>query len=206
MAGPSSLFDDSLAVKPAVEPDPARRTAATRLRAVLLVALLAVGLADLAVVRQSIAARSVATVAGAAVAAPPVRPTVAAPAVKAAPAVPTPAKAAPPPAPAAQDAADIAFVRRYYTLLPGRPGAAFRLLGPGARKQSGGYPRFAAFYSGIAAVSVDRSPAVVAPSTVATVIRFQRRSGEVTHERYELVVGRGPGGAPHLHSYRRVAG
>ncbi len=186
---------------------PPDRPPTTRFRAALLVALLAVGLADLAIVRQTPAPRAVDVTAAPAVP-PPVAPAATPPARPAQP-VPGPAAPAPPTAPptadrAAEDAADIAFVRRYYGLLPRRPGDAFRLLGGPARAQSGGYTRFFAFYSGIAAVSIDPTPAVVRPSTVAAVVRFQRRTGEVTHERYELVVATAPAGGRVLQSYRRT--
>jgi hypothetical protein len=201
MVKPAPLFDPSPAETPAapvdvVLPD---RPSATRLRAVLLVALLAVGLADVVVVvRHSTPVRTldIPEVTPVLTPSPVVLPTLTPPIAR-------PSAAATPRA-STRDAADIAFVRRYYALLPGRPGAAFRLLGAQARARSGGYPRFAAFYSGIAAVSIDPAPGVVAPSTVAAVIRFQRRTGEVTHERYEFVVATAPDGRRELRSYRRT--
>lgn len=207
MAGPASLFDSPSPEAPTRPPDPPERPPATRLRAALLAALLTVGLADLAVVRQTPTPRAVDTATAPAVLPAPAPPTTTRPAP--APPVPTPLAPAPHAAPptaarSAQGAADIAFVRHYYGLLPRRPGEAFGLLGRTARAQSGDYERFAAFYSGIATVSVDPAPVIVAPSTVAAVIRFQRVTGEVTHERYEIVVGHGPTGIPLVRSYRRT--
>lgn len=167
------------------------RPPATRLRAVLLVVLLTIGITDLVAVQLFAPARAADAVAVTPFVTPPLP-------ILVPPATPLTA------GPSVRDAADIAFVRRYYALLPRNPTAAFRLLGPAARSQSGGLSRYTAFYSGIAAVSIDPTPAVVGPSTVAAVIRFRRRTGEVTYERYELVVMTGPAGERLLWSYRRT--
>ena len=80
------------------------------------------------------------------------------------------------------------FVRSYYALLPGNTDAAWALLGPTARAESGGRATFNSFYAGLQAVSVD-SARQVGDNTVQATIRFVRQDGTTTNEAYRFVMG-----------------
>ncbi len=91
------------------------------------------------------------------------------------------------PPPAADGAA---LVRNYYGLLPGNTDAAWQLLGPAARSQSGGRGGFDRFYAGLRAVSAD-SVRSAGDNTVAATIVFVRNDGTTSRESYRFVVGDG---------------
>ena len=65
----------------------------------------------------------------------------------------------------------VAFVQRYYALLPGDPDAAFALLGPTAQSQSGGRAAFTRFYATVAQVAVEDARRT-GDNTVSATVRF----------------------------------
>lgn len=150
-------------------------------------------------------------------------PVAAAPATTAAPA-PTSAAAAPTTAPSATSAPPtsapstsaaptttpasgtvtdpVGFVRSYYALLPGNTDAAWALLGPTARSESGGRGTFNSFYGGLQSVSVD-SAQQVGGDTVRATIRFVRQDGKTTNEAYRFVVGTDGNGNTIMESFSK---
>ena len=150
---------------------------------------------------------------GAVAAAPPVSRTVAAalPASRTVAAAPTPMAAVPAatsrrrfpaptsspqpiptssPAPAAAPAPGtdpVAFVQRYYALLPSNTDAAFGLLGPRARSQAGGPVGFTSFYARMQSVSV-QNPRLVGNATVDATVRFVQKDGTTSSEPYRFVM------------------
>ena len=81
----------------------------------------------------------------------------------------------------------VAFVQRYYALLPGNTDAAFGLLGPRARSQSGGVVGFESFYGRMQSVTV-QNPRSVGDNTVTAVVRFVQKDGTSSNEPYRFVM------------------
>jgi eukaryotic-like serine/threonine-protein kinase len=134
----------------------------------------------------------------AAATATPVAPTSAAAATTV---IPTSAAPSPTPSAAADAAADpVAFVQRYYSLLPENPDAAFALLSPAAQSESGGHDRFANFYSDMAAVTL-QDPRQTGDNTVSARVRFVRKSGITTNEAYSFTMNTTTGGTTVMQSF-----
>jgi serine/threonine protein kinase len=93
------------------------------------------------------------------------------------------------------------FVRDYYALLPADPSAAWQLLGPVARDQSRGYQGYLGFYQSLSSVSIVEGPTAVGPSTVTATLRFERRGGQSSQERYSFTVGKDPDGKLIMNSF-----
>jgi eukaryotic-like serine/threonine-protein kinase len=90
------------------------------------------------------------------------------------------------PAPAPVPAADpVAFVQRYYALLPGNTDAAYALLGPQARSQAGGAAGFTSFYAGMQSVTVHNCR-LVGDNTVNAIVRFVQKDGTTSDEPYQF--------------------
>jgi serine/threonine protein kinase len=104
---------------------------------------------------------------------------------------PTPssiAASAPAPAPAPPPGTDpVTFVQRYYALLPGNTDAAFALLGPQARSQSGGAAGFTRFYARMQSVTV-HNLRLAGPKTVNGTVRFVQKDGTTSNEPYRFVM------------------
>jgi hypothetical protein len=81
----------------------------------------------------------------------------------------------------------VAFVQRYYALLPGNTDAAFALLGPRARSQAGGAVGFTNFYARMQSVSV-HNPRLVGNATVDATVRFVQKDGTTSNEPYRFVM------------------
>jgi hypothetical protein len=117
----------------------------------------------------------------------------------------TPAALAPTPAaPAVNNPSGVAFVQQYYALLPGNVDAAWRLLGPTAQSQSGGFDGFRNFYARMTAVDITNGPTAVNGSTVRATIRFTESNGTTTQDVYEFTVAPGPDGNLLIQSFQRV--
>lgn len=97
----------------------------------------------------------------------------------------------------------VAFVQRYYGLLPGNVDAAFALLSPTAQEESGGIEGYRSFYAQLSAVAVESAQAVGGNTVQATIV-FTRRDGTITREPYRFVVGTGSDGTMVLQSFSRV--
>jgi hypothetical protein len=85
----------------------------------------------------------------------------------------------------------VAFIQGYYGLLPGNTDAAWALLGPTAQSQSGGRDGFNSFYGGL--IRVWSENLRVTGNTVSATIVFTDRSGRVTREPYQFVLGSSDG-------------
>ena len=97
----------------------------------------------------------------------------------------------------------IAFVQRYYSLLPGDPDAAFELLGPAAQSQSGGRAAFTGFYATVAQVAVEDARATGADTVNATV-RFVLKDGRITREPYRFVISTAADGSQLMDQFDRA--
>jgi cytoskeletal protein RodZ len=84
----------------------------------------------------------------------------------------------------------VGLVRNYYGLLPRNTDAAWQLLGPTARGQSGGRGGFDRFYAGLSAVSAENVRTAGDNSVAATIV-FVRNDGTTSRESYRFVVGDG---------------
>ncbi|GEL20624.1 serine/threonine-protein kinase [Pseudonocardia asaccharolytica] len=97
----------------------------------------------------------------------------------------------------------VAFVQRYYGMLPNQVDQAFALLSPTARAQSGGIEGYRSFYDRLSAVAVE-SARPVGNNAVAATIVFTRKDGVTTREPYRFVVGASSDGEPILQSFSRA--
>ncbi|MFC5996722.1 serine/threonine-protein kinase [Pseudonocardia hispaniensis] len=97
----------------------------------------------------------------------------------------------------------VAFVQRYYGLLPANVDQAFALLGPGAQAQSGGIEGFRRFYDQLSAVAVESARSTGANAVQATIV-FTRRDGVTTREPYRFIVGTGSEGNQLIQSFSRT--
>jgi len=97
----------------------------------------------------------------------------------------------------------IAFVYRYYSLLPGDPDAAFALLGPAAQSQSGGRAAFTGFYATVAQVAVEDARQT-GDNTVSATVRFVLKDGRVTREPYRFVISTAPDGSQLMDQFNRA--
>jgi hypothetical protein len=79
----------------------------------------------------------------------------------------------------------VAFVQRYYALLPGNTDAAYALLGPQARSQAGGAAGFTSFYNRMQSVTVHNSR-LVGDNTVNATVRFVLKNGTTSNEPYQF--------------------
>jgi tRNA A-37 threonylcarbamoyl transferase component Bud32 len=105
---------------------------------------------------------------------------------------------APNPAPGAAD--PVAFIQRYYALLPGNPDAAFALLSPAAQSQSGGRNGFTNFYASMSAVTL-QDARQTADNTVSAHVRFVRKNGVTTNEPYTFKTSTGADGTTLMESF-----
>ena len=161
-AGPSTRPD---LVLPAGPPPRPRRRTPVLIGAVVAVLAIGGGATALALSGAGQATSAAPPAATAPVAAPTsVVPTSAEPAPTTAPST------APTTAPVAATN-PVAFVQRYYALLPGDPDGAFALLGPTAQNQSGGREQFRRFYAGVVQVSVENAR-LTGDDTVSADVRF----------------------------------
>jgi eukaryotic-like serine/threonine-protein kinase len=94
----------------------------------------------------------------------------------------------------------VAFIQRYYSLLPSNPEAAFVLLSPNAQRQSGGHDSFVRFYSGMSQVTL-QDPKQVGDNTVSASIRFVRKDGSSSDEAYRFVMGTASNGSTVMDSF-----
>ena len=97
----------------------------------------------------------------------------------------------------------IAFVQRYYALLPGDPDAAFALLGPTAQSQSGGRAAFTNFYGTVAQVAVEDARHT-GDNTVSATVRFVLKDGRVTREPYRFVISTAADGSQLMEQFDRA--
>jgi eukaryotic-like serine/threonine-protein kinase len=97
----------------------------------------------------------------------------------------------------------IAFVQRYYSLLPGDPDAAFELLGPAAQSQSGGRAAFTGFYATVAQVAVEDARQT-GDNTVSATVRFVLKDGRITREPYRFVISTAPDGSQLMDQFNRA--
>jgi eukaryotic-like serine/threonine-protein kinase len=104
----------------------------------------------------------------------------------------------PSPAPGAAD--PVAFIQRYYALLPGNPDAAFALLSPTAQSQSGGRDQFATFYANMSAVTL-QDARQTGDNTVSAHVRFVRKNGVTTNEPYSFKTSTGTDGTTLMESF-----
>ncbi|MGZ8750462.1 MAG: serine/threonine-protein kinase, partial [Pseudonocardia sp.] len=81
----------------------------------------------------------------------------------------------------------VGFVQNFYGQLPGNTDAAWALLGPAARSQSGGRDGFNSFYAGIERVWAENLR--VNGNTVTATIVFTSTGGQVSREGYTFVLG-----------------
>ena len=195
-SGPSTRPDLVPPPSAAPAPAPQRRRAPVLVGAV--VALLAIGGGATALALagggQAPAATPPATTAAPAAAAP----TSAAPTSAAAPTTaPTPTTSP------VVTGNPIAFVQRYYALLPSDPDAAFALLGPTAQSQSGGRAAFTNFYGTVAQVAVEDARAT-GDNTVSATVRFVLKDGRVTREPYRFVISTAADGSQLMEQFDRA--
>ncbi len=171
-----------LVVPPAPPPAPRRRRRTPLvLAAVLAVLVLGGGAAALALSRggQAPAATPAVAAAPTSTSAPAPTTTVAAP---------TTTVSGTPSATAAPNGEDpVAFLQRYYALLPDNPDAAFALLSPNAQQQSGGRAGFTNFYASLAQVSLE-NPQRTGDNTVSARVRFVKKDGTTSNEAYRFVM------------------
>ncbi len=97
----------------------------------------------------------------------------------------------------------VTFVQRYYALLPGNTDAAFGLLGPRARSQSGGVVGFESFYGRMQSVTV-QNPRSVGDNTVTAVVRFVQKDGTFSNEPYRFVMRTDGSGRMIMESFSRA--
>jgi hypothetical protein len=97
----------------------------------------------------------------------------------------------------------VAFVQRYYALLPGDPDGAFALLGPTAQNQSGGREQFRRFYAGVVQVSVENAR-LTGDDTVSADVRFVLKDGRITREPYRFVITTAPDGSQLMDQFNRA--
>ncbi|HEY0813792.1 MAG TPA: serine/threonine-protein kinase [Pseudonocardia sp.] len=220
--GATSLFSPAAASGPATRPDlvaavqaPARGgqgRSRTRLliAGVLAVLVLGGGSAAYALARAGSGTAQAAPPATAAAADPTTPPASAAPpptaATSAAPSPQPSASVNPPPSatpsPAAGGTDPVAFVQRYYALLPDHPDAAFAMLSPTAQSESGGHAGFANFYADMATVTL-QDPRQTSDNTVSARVRFVRKSGVTTSEAYNFTMGTATDGTTVMQSFSR---
>jgi eukaryotic-like serine/threonine-protein kinase len=193
-AGPSTRPD---LVLPAEPPPPPRRRAPVLVGAV--VALLAIGGGATALALNGGGAAPAAT--------PPAASAAPTTAVAPTSAAPTSAVATPTTAPTTSQAAaatdPVAFVQRYYALLPGDPDGAFALLGPPAQAQSGGRDQFRRFYATVAQVSVEGARRT-GDNTVSANVRFVLNDGRITSEPYRFVITTAADGSQLMDQFDRA--
>ena len=106
----------------------------------------------------------------------------------------------PTPGPAPNAADPVAFIQRYYALLPGNPDAAFALLSPAAQGQSGGRDGFTNFYAGMSAVTL-QDARKTGDNTVSAHVRFVRKNGVTTNEPYSFTTGTSADGTTLMESF-----
>lgn len=195
--GPSTRPD--LVAPAAAPPDGGRRRRAPLLIAAVL-AVLAVGGGGAAIALTS-----------GGTATPPATPAAAAPTTaQAAPptaassptAVATSVTPSPTPSPAAGTQDPVAFVQRYYALLPGNPDAAFALLSPTAQGKSGGRTKFTDFYAGISEVTLQNARQT-GQNAVSAQVHFVRKNGPTSTERYSFVLGTAPDGSTWMETFNQ---
>jgi hypothetical protein len=97
----------------------------------------------------------------------------------------------------------VAFVQRYYALLPGDPDGAFALLGPTAQNQSGGREQFTRFYAGVVQVSVENARRT-GDDTVSADVRFVLKDGRITREPYRFVITTAADGSQLMDQFNRA--
>ncbi len=179
-----------------------RRRLPLLIGAVLAVLLIGGGAAIFALTRSgNETAAAASTAAAAAPTTTQVVPTTVAPTTTVVPTSVTPSptpSATPGPVPGVSD--PVAFVQRYYALLPGNPDAAFALLSPTAQSQSGGHDQFARFYGGMAAVTL-QDPRQTGDNAVSARIRFVRKTGVTTDETYSFTVSTAADGTTLMDSF-----
>ncbi len=86
------------------------------------------------------------------------------------------------------------FVDEFFAMLPGDLSGAYAKLTPDLQGKLGGLAGFTRLYRDIASVRLAGEPVVVDADTVTATIRFQRKGGVVTDERYEYTVVEGTEG------------
>ena len=106
----------------------------------------------------------------------------------------------PTPSPAPNAADPVAFIQRYYALLPGNPDAAFALLSPAAQSQSGGRAQFANFYASMSAVTL-QDARQTGDNTVSAHVRFVRKNGVTTNEPYSFKTSTSADGTTLMESF-----
>ena len=97
----------------------------------------------------------------------------------------------------------VAFVQRYYALLPGNTDAAFALLGPRARSQAGGATGFANFYARMQSVTL-HDPRRIADGSVDATVRFVQKDGTTSSEPYRFVTTEDGSGKMMMESFTRL--
>jgi eukaryotic-like serine/threonine-protein kinase len=111
---------------------------------------------------------------------------------------------APAPAPGPASGTDpVAFVQRYYALLPANTDAAFALLGPRARSQAGGATGFANFYARMQSVTL-LDPRRIADGSVDATVRFVQKDGTTSNEPYRFVITKDGSGKMMMESFMRM--
>ncbi|MGH3616187.1 MAG: protein kinase domain-containing protein [Pseudonocardia sp.] len=96
----------------------------------------------------------------------------------------------------------VAFVQRYYALLPEDTDTAFAMLSPAAQQASGGGGKssYDAFYARMESVSLEDVRAVGANTVEARVV-FDERDGPTTAENYRFVMSTGTDGVMIMASF-----
>ncbi len=196
-SGPSTRPD--LAVPAYAPADGARRRRAPLVTAALL-AVLVVGGASAAIALTGSAEPTTAATRAAPTTAPTAALSTAAlstagPTTAATSVTPSPT---PSPSPGTQD--PVAFVQRYYALLPDHPDAAFEMLGPTAQSLSGGRDKFTNFYATMSAVTL-QDPRQTGDNTVSARVHFVRKDGVATNEAYSFTLGTDSNGTTLMESF-----
>jgi hypothetical protein len=82
----------------------------------------------------------------------------------------------------------VAFVRQYYSLLPGNVDAALAMLSPAAVARSGGEAGYRSFYARMESVSLS-DVQLTGPNTVAGTVTFRERNGTTSSDPYTFTIG-----------------
>lgn len=96
------------------------------------------------------------------------------------------------------------FVRSYYSLLPGDPDKAWKMLGDKARSESNGSSSYSRFYDSIRKISFAQGPSAVDDQTVTAALMFETKDGRTSGpERYQFVVQPNSDGDLQISSFSR---
>jgi len=96
------------------------------------------------------------------------------------------------------------FVRSYYSLLPGDPDKAWKMLGDTARSESNGSSSYNRFYDSIRKISFAQGPSAVDDRTVTAALMFETKDGRTSGpERYQFVVQPNGDGDLQISSFSR---